>query len=231
MFDRGVLKKWWGPACLVIVLVLAGTDGDAATDRTVMRLNVLGSAEAGKKNLATSRQDAVQNALDTAVGQAVIEMLSAETVVQQFQLIAGGILAKPENYVKNYRVLTESVSGNAVKTLVQVDVAADRLEQDLVQAGVVVSGADVPQTTFTVVVEGTGGKIASFVRLRTAMASLSGVKELAMTEMSPDGAVMSVDYQGNTRSLADALLQQTFDGFGIDIVEVTADTVRVRLKP
>jgi len=123
------------------------------------------------------------------------------------------------------------VSGNAVKTLVQVDVAADRLEQDLVQAGVVVSGADVPQTTFTVVVEGTGGKIASFVRLRTAMASLSGVKELAMTEMSPDGAVMSVDYQGNTRSLADALLQQTFDGFGIDIVEVTADTVRVRLKP
>lgn len=231
MFAGDILKKWWGPACLVFVLVLSGAGSYAKTDRTVMRLNVLGSAAAGKKNMATSRQDAVQDALDAAVGQAVIEMLSAETVVQQFQLIAGSILSRPDSYIKNYRVLTESVSGNTVKALVQVDVAADRLDQDLAQAGVVVSGAEVPQTTFTVVVEGTGGQIASFVRLRTAMATLSGVKELSLKEMSPDGAVMSVDYQGNTRSLADALLQETFDGFGIDIAEVTADTVRIRLKP
>ncbi len=231
MFDRDILNKWVGPACVVIALVLAGTGSYGQTDRTTMRLNVLGSAEAGKKNMATSRQDAVKDALDAAVGQAVIEMLSGETVVQQFQLIASGILAKPDNYIKNYRVLTESVSGNTVKALVQVDVAADRLDQDLAQAGVVLAGSEVPQTNFMVAIEGTGGQIASFVRLRKAMASLSGVKELSMKEMSPDLAVMSVDYQGNTRSLADALLKQTFDDFSIDIVEVTADTVRIRLKP
>ncbi len=80
-----------------------------------------------------------------------------------------------------------------------------------------------------VVVEGTGGHIASFVRLRTAIATLSGVKELKMQEMSADRAAMAVNYQGSSRSLADALLLKTFTGFGIDIYEVTAETIRIRL--
>ena len=78
-------------------------------------------------------------------------------------------------------------------------------------------------------VEGTGGHIASFVRLRTAIATLSGVKDLKMREMSSDTAVMAVSYQGTARSLADALLLKTFEGFGLDIYEVTAEVVRIRL--
>jgi hypothetical protein len=80
-----------------------------------------------------------------------------------------------------------------------------------------------------VAVEGTGGHIASFVRLRTAISSLSGVKELKMKEMSADRAAMAVNYQGSTRSLADALLLKTFSGFGIDIFEVTPEAIRIRL--
>jgi hypothetical protein len=80
-----------------------------------------------------------------------------------------------------------------------------------------------------VTVEGTGGHIASFVRLRTTISSLSGVKELKMEEMSADRAAMAVSYQGSTRSLADALLLKTFNGFGIDIFEVTPEAIRIRL--
>jgi hypothetical protein len=80
-----------------------------------------------------------------------------------------------------------------------------------------------------VAVEGTGGHIASFVRLRTTISSLSGVRELKMKEMSTDQAAMAVSYQGSARSLADALLLNTFSGFGIDIYEVTPETIRIRL--
>jgi hypothetical protein len=80
-----------------------------------------------------------------------------------------------------------------------------------------------------VVVEGTGGHIASFVRLRTAISSLSGVNDLKMKEMSADRADMAVTYQGSSRSLADALLLKTFSGFGIDIFEVTPEVIRIRL--
>jgi hypothetical protein len=80
-----------------------------------------------------------------------------------------------------------------------------------------------------VVVEGTGGHIASFVRLRKAIATLSGVKELKMQEMSADQATMAVNYQGSTRSLADALLLKTFTGFGIDIYKVAEEAIHIRL--
>jgi hypothetical protein len=67
------------------------------------------------------------------------------------------------------------------------------------------------------------------VRLRTAISSLSGVNDLKMKEMTADRADMAVTYQGSARSLADALLLKTFSGFGIDIYEVTSETVRIRL--
>ena len=52
---------------------------------------------------------------------------------------------------------------------------------------------------------------------------------LKMKEMSADQAVMAVSYQGTARSLADALLLKTFAGFGLDIYEVTAEAVGIRL--
>jgi len=78
-------------------------------------------------------------------------------------------------------------------------------------------------------VEGTDGHIASFVRLRQTVTSLSGVRELKMKAMSADRAEMAVNYQGNSRSLSDALLLKSFEGFTIDIFDVTPDTIRIRL--
>ena len=40
---------------------------------------------------------------------------------------------------------------------------------------------------------------------------------------------MTVNYQGSSRSLADALLLKTFSGFGIDIFEVTPEAIGIRL--
>jgi hypothetical protein len=84
-------------------------------------------------------------------------------------------------------------------------------------------------TDIDVMVEGTSGQIASFVKLRTAIMSLSGVKELKMKEMATDHALISVNYQGSARSMADALLLRTFSGFGIDIYDVTPEAVHIRL--
>jgi hypothetical protein len=320
-------------------------------------------------------------------------MLTDETVVRRFQLINDSILSQRENYIRNYRVLTENVSGKTIRTLVQVDVGVDRISRDLSNLGLALADAVYPRMAFMIaekkvnnagygfwwgdgqwidrtvseaamasalqsagfelidppvlssplnlsmslaepdmialaqrlgadviiagtaaaaaapntmgssikafeavvearaysvqtgqlmgqtrqksvasgrdddlggrealsgagtlagddlgrqvmaawqreqdrnavieaIVEGTSGHIASFVRLRTSMSSLPGVKELKMKEMSTDRAVMAVKYQGNTRSLADALLLKTFTGFGIDIFEVTPEAVHIRL--
>lgn len=377
----------------VIVLVLAGSGVAGSDDRVVKRLNVLGTAIVHEKNLADGRQNAVDDALASAVGQVVMEMLTGDTVLRRFQLINDNILTERDTYIQNYRVLTESTSGVTIRVLVQADIAADRISRDLARLGLASAGTIYPKillmtaeksitdaewtywwgenrvhgrtiseramasalqesgfevidppnldsplglsvdaaetdlltlakqlgadvliagsagataasntmggsvqafealaeaqafevrtgrtigrtrqksvssdqdaakgghealsgagslagqelgrqifaawqqnqdrgATVEVVVEGTGGNIASFVRLRTAISSLSGVKELKMEAMSVERAVMAVDYQGSSRSLADALLLKTFSGFGIDIFEVDSDTVRIRL--
>ncbi len=386
MSHRGAIHKWIKATCLLVVLALAGTSSYGAGKEAVKQLNVLGTAVIHEKNLAVGRQNAVNDALVAAVAQAVMEMLTDETVVRRFQLINDRILAERDNYVRNYRVLTESTTGSTVRTLVQVDIAVDRLSRDLSHLGLAQAGTVYPRILFMVaernvtdtdfaywwgdrrllnrticegalaatfkatgfaiieppdlssplglpvnapdadkvalagrlgaevlvsgygaaaaapnaveavveaqafnvktgqpigrtrqkaavsgqdgvaggrqalsdagaltgddlarqvmavwqqeqessavievVVEGTGGHIASFVRLRTVIASLSGVNDLRMKEMSADRAAMAINYQGNTRSLADALLLKTFSGFGIEIFEVTADAIHLRL--
>jgi hypothetical protein len=393
MSDRETIKKWMKRACLFLALALCATNSYGQNNGVVKQLNVLGTAVIRDKNLADGKQNAVNDALVAAVGQVVMEMLTDETVVRRFQLINDSILADRDNYIQNYRVLAESVSGDTVRTMVRVDVAADRVSKDLSRLGLALAGAVYPRILFMVAeknvtdagfaywwgeqrrpgrticegamaaslqatgfdivdppnlsaplglplnapeadlvalagrlgadvlivgsgsaqaapntmggtitafeaviearafnvrtgqsvgrtrqkavvsaqdavmggrdalsgggalagealarqvmtawqqdqdrsalievaVEGTGGHIASFVRLRTTISSLSGVKELKMKEMSADRAAMAVNYQGSTRSLADALLLKTFSGFGIDIYEVTPETVRIRL--
>lgn len=393
MSDRNTIKKWIQRTCLLVVLVLSCNSSYGADKRVVKQLNVLGSAAIHGKNLADGRQNSVNDALVAAVGQVVMEMLTGETVVRRFQQINDNILAKRDVYIQNYRVLTESVSGNTVRTLVQVDIAVDRVSRDLSRLGLALAGAVYPRILFMVAernvtdadftywwgdrrlrsrtisegalaatlkatgfeiidlpdltsplslpvnapeadlvalagrlgadvlvsgygtaeaapntmggdikayeavlearafdvrtgqpigrtrqksvvsgqdgvvggrealsgagalagddlarqiiavwqqekdrsavievaVEGTGGHIASFVRLRTAISSLSGVNDLKMKEMTADRADMAVTYQGSARSLADALLLKTFSGFGIDIFEVTPEAVRIRL--
>jgi hypothetical protein len=393
MSDRSWLKKSIKGICLLVVLVLCSHSGYAEESHGTKQLNVLGSAVIYQKNLADARQNAVNDALVAAVGQITLGMLTNETVVRRFQIINDNILAQKDNYVQNYRVLTETVSGGTIRLLVQVDVATDRLSRDLSHLGLALAGAVHPKVLFmlaeknvtdtdfsfwwgsnpsprrgicetamatelqtagfdivnppaeagspglpmsatnadmlalakqlgadilisgqvvatiapntmgqttksfeavidaqafnvksgasmgkthqkgvvsaqnvttgghealsragtmagddlsrqmmtawlqeqerstiiTVVVEGTGGQIANFVRLRTAITSLSGVKEVKMREMSANQSTMAVNYEGSSRSLADALLLKTFSGFGIDIYDVAPEIIRIRL--
>lgn len=393
MSDCETMNKWMKRIGLFLALALIAATSYAQNNRVVKKVNVLGTAVIHAKNLADGRQNAVNDALVAAVGQVVMEMLTNETVVGRFQLINDSILVDHDKYIKNYRVLSQFVSGTTVRTLVRVDVAADRVSRDLSRLGFALAGTVYPRVLFMVaernvtdagftfwwgdqmrtgrtisggamaaalkatgfdvvdppnldsplglplnapepdllalagrlgadvlivgsgaasaapntmggaisafeavvearafnvktgqsmgqtrqqtvvsgqdtvkggrdalsgggalagdalarqvmaawqqdqdlsgvievVVEGTGGHIASFVRLRRTISSLSGVKELKMKEMSADRAAMAVNYQGSTRSLADALLLNTFSGFGIDIFEVTPEAIRIRL--
>ena len=83
----------------------------------------------------------------------------------------------------------------------------------------------------TVSLQGIGGHIADFVKFRGALGTMSGVDTLQLKEMMSDSAALAVRYQGNARALADAILLLNFDTFGIDIEQVGADEIRLRLVP
>ena len=148
MPDGLTIKKWMKRIGLFLALALVATSSHGQETRVVKQMNVLGSAVIHDKNLASGRQNAVNDALVAAVGQVVMEMLTDETVVRRFQMINDSILAERDNYVQNYRVLTESVAGTTVRALVRVDVAADRISRDLSRLGLALAGAVSPRVLF-----------------------------------------------------------------------------------
>ena len=79
-----------------------------------------------------------------------------------------------------------------------------------------------------IAVEGTN-KLAYFVKFRKALSNISGVEGIRVKEIKPNEATLIVDYKGNAEDLASALMLKTFDTFGIDIYELTQDSLRIAL--
>jgi len=78
------------------------------------------------------------------------------------------------------------------------------------------------------VVEGTAN-FANFVRFRKTLNDIPGVNRVQLKEMRADESVIFVDFQGNAKELADALMIKAFDSFGINIYEVSQKSLRIEL--
>jgi len=68
------------------------------------------------------------------------------------------------------------------------------------------------------------------VLFRNTLGKIDGVTRLQTLEMTPNAAVVQVQFDGGTpQDLADALLLKTFDTFGINIYEVSGTTLSIEL--
>ncbi|HUV49610.1 MAG TPA: hypothetical protein VMW78_01115 [Anaerolineae bacterium] len=78
------------------------------------------------------------------------------------------------------------------------------------------------------VIEGTAN-FANFVQFRKILNDMPGVNRVQLKEMRIDESVIFVDFQGNAKELADALMLKAFDSFGINIYEVSQNSLRIEL--
>ena len=65
--------------------------------------------------------------------------------------------------------------------------------------------------------------------LRSALREQSGVSGIQTSEMTGNSAVLVVDFDGTARELANSLLVQSFERFGINIREISEDGIFVQL--
>jgi len=79
-----------------------------------------------------------------------------------------------------------------------------------------------------ILVKGTRN-LGNFVNFRRALKDIPDVKGIQLKEMQPDEAVIVVDYQGDAKKLAEAMMLQTFESFGISITEVLEQRLSVEL--
>jgi len=89
--------------------------------------------------------------------------------------------------------------------------------------------SDAPQQ-FELIVGGTR-HLGYFVQFRRALEALPQVENVLTREMKPDEAVLWIAGKGGPKSLAEAILLQTFDNFGVDIFEVSPNRLKLSLIP
>ena len=87
MGEHALKKQWIRVVGLLVGLTMAGASCCTTAGAAVKQLNALGTAVVHEKDLVAGRKNAVADALVSAVGQVVVEMLTSETVVRRFKLI------------------------------------------------------------------------------------------------------------------------------------------------
>lgn len=83
------------------------------------------------------------------------------------------------------------------------------------------------ETRFDVQIEG-NGFLPRFIALKKRFAEMREIENIQQKEVGSDHAVMEVIYKGSPSHFADSIMRTSFDGFGIDIVEVTDSVVKIR---
>jgi hypothetical protein len=81
-----------------------------------------------------------------------------------------------------------------------------------------------------IIVEGTDN-LVNFEKFRRIITQMSGVKNLQTKEMKSDEVILTLEFQGDAKTLADALMLKTFESIGINIYEVSHNHLKIQLVP
>ena len=79
-----------------------------------------------------------------------------------------------------------------------------------------------------IVVEGTDN-LANFEKFIGIINKMSGAKNLRIKELKSNETVISVEYKGNAKTLADTLMLKSYGSVGINIYEVSKNHLKVEL--
>lgn len=121
---------------LQIALLLAVSSAWAAPAGDEVTIFAVGSSRIIGGDMPTGREEAVNAGLIMAVSRALADSIPIESVVGHFQVVNETVLNHTDQFVRDYKVLTESVTGDNYRLILQATVSAERLKDAIRSAGV-----------------------------------------------------------------------------------------------
>ena len=123
-------------AVLWMLLLPCGARAIQETLSVPESVQALGIAPFQGKEITTARQVAIANALSVAMSQVALHLLPLETISAHFGRIGDLLLAKPETFVRDFRVVGEHAGGGAYRILVLAHIDWDKVSLELDRAGI-----------------------------------------------------------------------------------------------
>jgi hypothetical protein len=219
-----------GAAILVAAaLILCGTAAAQRTEDT-RTLVVVGAAAVQGSNITVARDAAIANGLMQAVSLATVEIASPEGFAENFKKLSELLLDRPDEYIQDFKVLSEATFAKIHRVLIQATVAGTKIREALAGTGLLREKAATGSARVALTVEGTGS-LGNFVKFRKSLGSMAGIEGIQVQEMRPNETTLLVGYKGSAQDLASALLLQPYDSFTVTIVEAGDNRLRVALAP
>ncbi len=104
-----------------------------------------GIADIVGENTAIARNAAINNALKKAVEYGVETIVSAEIISTNSQLLDDNIYSEIDDYISNYKILSEKATGNLYQVTIEANVETGKLKTDLTILNMVVSRNNMPK--------------------------------------------------------------------------------------
>jgi hypothetical protein len=135
---------------LAVALTLTGLPAFAEGQPATKTLTVMGAASMRGENITAARDQAISSSLDRAVSRVVVSEIPFETLLKNFQSINRLIHNNTNKFIQDYKVLTETRSGQLYSVLVQATVSLVSLEEQLLGAGIMFGRKALPKILFVV---------------------------------------------------------------------------------
>jgi hypothetical protein len=193
-------------------------------------LVVIGSAPVQGSNVTAARDAAIASSLMHAVALTAMEILSPEGFAENFKKLNEHLLDRPDAYIQDFRVLSETVIAKQHRVVVQATVNARAISDRLAGAGLAGGKTAAASSQLALTVEGSGN-LANFVRFRKALGGIPGVEGIQVRDMKPNETTLLVGYKGASKDLGAALMQQTYDTFTLAVAEAGEGALRVVMSP
>ena len=107
----------------------------AQENYAILSLDVEGSADISRNDVARAREEAVQNAIENAILKATAQLMSISVINDKFQPVKSVIIDEPDKYVNNYKIITEMKKPDSYQVIVHVAVNLVNLKNDLNKMG------------------------------------------------------------------------------------------------
>ena len=117
-------------------------------DQSRTTIEVIGDGIIVENDVDKARDEAIKDALSTAVEQTVSKLLSAEQIKDNFQLLSDKIYNPIQKYIKGFRIVVEAQSGEFYRILVRTTVSIQALMDDFNENGISLSKKKKPIVIF-----------------------------------------------------------------------------------
>jgi hypothetical protein len=192
-----------------------------------------GAAPIQNGNLAQAREQALSNALRSAVEKILSSTLSRQASASGIAPVHGRIQPATERYILGYRILKEAEQDGSYVVRVAATVDSGVLKSDLRGLGVPggqKGGAGNPESMISLSISGAFASHHELLAFRETLEGIPSVRSVTIRFLSQARTEMILRSGADAQSVARELSKRRFRGVPLRVLRVETGTIEIAMK-